>query len=240
MKGEIQLTIEQKRQDIINKSSVMMGRNLYSQGLRIYALTPYIDGNYYSDCSSFACACFLAAGYKIPWMNTTALRSSELFTTIPTSYEDGHTENPSAILKPGDLVIWYGHVEMVHHIDGADVILQGHGSGVPDLVSLYDAERYHGGKPLVRRLNELMESEEESYKTYYCVQVGAYKEYANATSMRDELLSKDIECFITEVDGFYKVQCGAYSIRKNAEEQSKKLTDMGCNNFINTKKVAAE
>ena len=52
------------RQSIIDNSRVMIGRNEYSMELdqRVCALTPYKDGKYYSDCSSFVSACFMAGG----------------------------------------------------------------------------------------------------------------------------------------------------------------------------------
>lgn len=68
--------------------------------------------------------------------------------------------------------------------------------------------------------------------TYYRVQVGAYKKYENAVNMRDKLLSDNINCFITKKDDLFKVQCGAFLIRKNAERFAKKLNDKGYKTYI--------
>ena len=73
------------RESIINNSKVMIGRNEYSMNInkRVCALTPYSDGKYYSDCSSFASACFMAGGHDVGWNNTSSFCTNNLFYTVP-------------------------------------------------------------------------------------------------------------------------------------------------------------
>ena len=73
---------------IIQNSNIMIGRNLYNQSLRTYALTPYSDGKYYSDCSSFVCAAYKAGGFDIGWMNSYGLAVTDKLYTVQVNYTD--------------------------------------------------------------------------------------------------------------------------------------------------------
>jgi cell division protein FtsN len=47
------------------------------------------------------------------------------------------------------------------------------------------------------------------------------------------------DCFITELqEGFYRVQCGAYSVRQNAENKTNALQYMGFDAIIKEYDVA--
>ena len=64
------MTAQEKRQAVIAKYDMLIGRNYYSQNLRDYCFKKYKDGNYYSDCSSSICYAYAEAGqasaYLIP------------------------------------------------------------------------------------------------------------------------------------------------------------------------------
>lgn len=70
-------------------------------------------------------------------------------------------------------------------------------------------------------------------KTLYRVQCGAFRNKANAEDFRDAVAGKGFEdAYVKLVDGLYKVQVGAYSIRDNAVNMSTKLSAAGISNFI--------
>lgn len=130
----MEISTKEKRQKVINGSNAMMERNIYSNGLRIYALEPYLDGKYYSDESSFVCACFHSAGYNIPWMNTHAFRRSDLFETIPTiDYNDIINS-----AKIADIVIFKSKMGIVSSIRNESINIRIHQKekGVPIITSL--------------------------------------------------------------------------------------------------------
>ena len=52
--------------------------------------------------------------------------------------------------------------------------------------------------------------------------------------------AKGVGAFITQVDGLYKVQVGAYSIKSNADAQLKKMKSLGFDCFVTTVKMADE
>ena len=70
--------------------------------------------------------------------------------------------------------------------------------------------------------------------TLYRVQVGAYKEKANAEKMEKKLKYKGFDTYLVKADGLYKVQTGAYSKKENAENQAKKLKALGFDTYITT------
>lgn len=104
----------------------MLGRNVYSQNLREYALTPWMDGKYYSDCSSSGDAALQKAGAPgIGWLNTAGIYRSGEFEDVPVVISEGHILNPE-ILQVGDALLFVGndpsrpkqigHVEFVYDI----------------------------------------------------------------------------------------------------------------------------
>ena len=67
----------------------------------------------------------------------------------------------------------------------------------------------------------------------YRVQVGAYKNKANAETKLRQISATGTDCFITELqEGYYRVQCGAYSIKSNAEAKMNALKYMGFDAII--------
>ena len=60
-------------------------------------------------------------------------------------------------------------------------------------------------------------------RNLYRVQVGAYKNKANAEKMLARLKEGGYEGFVTTKDNYYKVQLGAYSVRENADRMAQKL-----------------
>lgn len=227
------MTNEEK---IIQNSSVMIGRNIYSQSLRAYAITPYKDGKYYSDCSSFVCAAYKIGGFDIGWMNSYGLEVSDKFKTVNVEYTDNgvHIKDANKVLHIADLIIWNGHVEMIHSIKNGIVYVQGHGSGVPKIQKLYDVERWNNGKPIVRRMDFKTNNSngrtnsDSQIKILYCVQCGAFKAKDNANVLQEKLNSKGFNSFIYNgQDGYYRVQVGAFSLKENADKYLKKVKDAG-------------
>ena len=235
--------VETLRQRVIDNSKVMIGRNNYSQSLRVYALKPYLDGNYYSDCSSFICACFKSAGYDVPWMNSYAIATSDLFNTMPFTSTGNHIDNPEVILKPADVIVWDGHVEMIHSIKDGIVYVQGHGNNTPHIDTLSNVEKYNGRCHYIKRLKELnvstiMDNEDKEYQPsqlLYCVQVGAYQNKTNAINKKNALKNVGYDSYIYLDDGLCKVQCGAFRNKVYADNLSKELHDLGFNNYVTKK-----
>lgn len=71
-------------------------------------------------------------------------------------------------------------------------------------------------------------------KTIFRVQTGAFASKSNAQKLSNELKDKGFDNFIAYVAPYYKVQVGAYSLRANAERQQKALKDAGYDCFITT------
>ena len=67
---------------------------------------------------------------------------------------------------------------------------------------------------------------------FYRVQLGAFKNKAGAESLRDELVSKGIEAFVTKVGDLWKVQVGAFKDRNNATIMVSKVKAMGYEAFV--------
>lgn len=221
---------------IIKNSSVMIGRNVYNQFLRTYALEPYKDGKYYSDCSSFVCAAYKAGGYDIGWKNSYGLESTDKLHTIHVDYmyNGNHIKDADKVLHIADLIIWNGHVEMVHSIKDGIVYVQGHGSDVPKIEKLYDVERWNNGLPIVRRMNFKKENNDNgtnsnaTNKTLYCVQCGAFKSKNNAIHLQKDLIEKGFTGFVYDGhDGYYRVQVGAFELKENADRYLEKVKAAG-------------
>lgn len=68
----------------------------------------------------------------------------------------------------------------------------------------------------------------------YKVQVGAYKERANANEMTAILKAKGFDPYLVYENGLFKVRVGAFSVRENADAMLKKVTNAGFEAFITT------
>lgn len=237
------------RQSVIDNSAVMIGRNLYSQGLRTYALTPYKDGNYYSDCSSFCIAALKAGGYDVPWANTYGIiDDNKNYHTVNVSIDGRHIINAASVLEVADIIVWPNHCCMVHHKDGDTVYIQDHGSGNPKIRTLYNQENISNGKIVVRRLNAFkdekngvkvadkqpaVQAEPTKKDTLYRVQCGAFKSRENADNHKAMIEGKGFSAFIAKKDnGLFAVQCGAYKEEANANEMADKLRVSGIDCYI--------
>lgn len=66
------------------------------------------------------------------------------------------------------------------------------------------------------------------------VQVGAYKEKANAEKQLAKIKAAGFDGLLVKVDGLYKVQIGAYSVEQNAENMLAKVKAKGFDAFITT------
>lgn len=67
----------------------------------------------------------------------------------------------------------------------------------------------------------------------YRVQIGAYKQKANAEAMAKEARNKGFQTYIFHQDGLYKVQIGAFQERKNAEALADRAKKAGFQVYIN-------
>lgn len=227
------MTNEEK---IIQNSRIMLGRNIYSQSLRTYALTPYSDGKYYSDCSSFVCAAYKTGGFDIGWTNSYGLATIDKLYTVQVDYTDNgvHIKDAKKVLHVADVIIWNGHVEMIHSIKNGIVYVQGHGSDKPKVQKLYDVEKWNNGKPIVRRIRFKEENNDNgantspSFKILYFVQCGAFKTEENAIHLQKELLEKGFIGFVYDGhDGYYRVQVGAFELKENADRYLEKVKAAG-------------
>lgn len=217
-----------KRQNIIDKSACMIGRNIYSQELRTYAIKPYKNGKYYSDCSSFVSAAYQCGGYNIGWQNSSSLKSNNKFYTVDVKVNNGHIIDPENVLQIADVVCWNGHVEMVHSIKNNVVYIQGHGDGTPKIRKLYDVEKWNSGTPVVRRLIEFRDNNALKNKTLYCIQCGAYKNKIYVLYKQKLIEEKGFKTYVPlGEDGIYRIQVGAFSIKENAEECLEKIHEAG-------------
>lgn len=227
------MTNEEK---IIQNSSIMIERNLYNQNLRTYALTPYDDDKYYSNCSSFVCAAYKAGGFDVGWMNLYELRNTDKFYDVQIDYNDNgvHIKDAANVLHIADVIIWNGYIEMVHSIENGIVYVQGHNSDRPKIQKLYDVEKLNNGKSIVRRMrfkednNDNGTNISSSFKVIYFVQCGVFKSKDNAICLQKELLKKGFTGFVyNEHDGYYRVQVGTFSLKENADKYSEKIKEAG-------------
>lgn len=78
--------------------------------------------------------------------------------------------------------------------------------------------------------DEQLNNNEE--KKYYRVQVGAFKNKANAENLMAKIKASGFSCIIKEYNNLYKCQIGAFSSKANAEKALKEITNKGFNGFI--------
>ena len=70
--------------------------------------------------------------------------------------------------------------------------------------------------------------------TLYHVQVGAYKNKANADAQLVHVKAAGFDTYMVQVGGLYKIQVGAYREKANADNMMAKLKDAGFDAFITT------
>lgn len=71
-------------------------------------------------------------------------------------------------------------------------------------------------------------------ETLYRVQVGAFRESANAYDLLNQLLSEEFPAFIIYEDNLYRVQVGAFARLENAIRMEHTLRQYGYNTYITT------
>lgn len=116
-----------QRQQMHDYYQSILGRNIYSQSLRLYCYTPY-KGTYYSDCSSSICKTAEKVGVPgVASLNTAGMHYN--WKKVPgVIIKNGIIQN-SEILKVGDALMFkgsdpsrplqIGHTEMVYEINGS-------------------------------------------------------------------------------------------------------------------------
>lgn len=73
----------------------------------------------------------------------------------------------------------------------------------------------------------------------YRVQVGAYKNKANADAQLTRVKAAGFDTYMVQVGGLYKIQVGAYREKANADNMLKKLKSAGFDAFITTESGTA-
>ena len=96
------MTAQEKRQAVIAKYDMLIGRNYYSQNLRDYCFKKYKDGNYYSDCSSSICYAYAEAGQSFGILNTAGIYQSSKLTTVDIVIAAGIPDVSQ--LRPSDML----------------------------------------------------------------------------------------------------------------------------------------
>lgn len=117
---------EKQRQQMHDLYKSILGRNIYSQSLRLYCYTKY-NGKYYSDCSSSICKTAEKVGVPdVGSLNTAGMHKNWKKVT-DVVIKNGIIQNPE-VLKVGDALMFkgsdssrplgIGHTEMVYEING--------------------------------------------------------------------------------------------------------------------------
>lgn len=117
---------EAQRQQMHDLYATILGRNLYSQALRLYVYKKY-NGNYYSDCSSSICKTAEKVGISgVATLNTAGMHYNWK-KVDDVVIKNGIIQNPE-VLKVGDALMFkgsdpsrplqIGHTEMVYEING--------------------------------------------------------------------------------------------------------------------------
>ena len=117
---------DKQRQQMHDLYATILGRNIYSQSLRLYCYTKY-NGKYYSDCSSSICKTAEKVGVpNVGTLNTAGMHNNWKKVT-DVVIKNGIIQNPE-ILKVGDALMFkgsdpsrplgIGHTEMVYEING--------------------------------------------------------------------------------------------------------------------------
>ena len=117
---------DKQRQQMHDLYKSILGRNIYSQSLRLYCYTKY-NGKYYSDCSSSICKTAEKVGVPdVGSLNTAGMHKNWKKVT-DVVIKNGIIQNPE-VLKVGDALMFkgsdssrplgIGHTEMVYEING--------------------------------------------------------------------------------------------------------------------------
>lgn len=119
-----------KRKEFHDTYKTILGRNYYSQPRRSYVYKKYLNGRYYSDCSSSGMATLKEIGYKVTLLNTAGIYKSSLFDEVPVNIKNGHITNPE-VLEVADAILFVGndperplqigHVEWVYEIESENI-----------------------------------------------------------------------------------------------------------------------
>ena len=78
---------------------------------------------------------------------------------------------------------------------------------------------------------------QETKKTIYRVQTGAYGNRTYATNHLNKVKNAGFDAWMEVVDGMYKIYAGSFEVRKNAENRLKQVEKAGFSGFIVTKIV---
>ena len=124
---------------------------------------------------------------------------------------------------------YYGLTSADNYRDTITIIKKGgyatdvrYADKVCSIIERYHLDRYDGNTPDPRKIR-------------YIVQAGAYSDPGNAMKALTEVRRYVPDAFIKFEDGLQKIQCGVFSIRRNAESIVGKLKDAGIDACIKEK-----
>lgn len=85
---------------------------------------------------------------------------------------------------------------------------------------------------LMKVIKEYNLTQYDMQQKYYRVQVGAFKNKANAEALMAKIKSAGFDCIIKQYGDLYKCQIGAYSAKSNADKIMEQVIKKGFNAFV--------
>lgn len=136
-------------------------------------------------------------------------------------------------IKPGDVVTYVGINHTNAYIGENRWFDTGHaycaGTGEGAKFTKFVGEGKYSGYTVGCILREKAAETGAIYR----VQVGAYRNHDNAVRQMETVRNlTGYGCFIEESGGYYKVICGSFEVRANADARAAELEDKGINAFV--------
>lgn len=209
------------------------------------------NGYYRVNCNMGVIWCCIKAGIFSQWPgnfyfnksgaltggSTAKKNALEKFTDLGDQNKKASDLIKNGTLKCGDIVGWHGMNHTNMYLGDGMWFDSGHanckGSGEDAVFKCFVSSTKYGNSIVGHILRP--KTPQNDKKVFYRVQVGVYKKRENAElkkqQVRDQL---DLGCFISEENGEYKVFCGSFSIKENAEERRKVLVKAGIAAILKT------
>ena len=126
-----------------------------------------------------------------------------------------------------------GLVDATHYSEAIHIIKAGgyatdvrYESKLTSIIQRYGLDRYDS------QTEKASQVEKSTPNIMYIVQAGAYSYESGAKTMLAKVKKYVKDAFIKKEGGMYKVQCGAFSGRANAEKLGQQLKDAGISTYI--------
>ena len=126
-----------------------------------------------------------------------------------------------------------GLVDATHYSEAIHIIKAGgyatdvrYESKLTSIIQRYGLDRYDS------QTEKTSQVEKSTPNIMYIVQAGAYSYESGAKTMLAKVKKYVKDAFIKKEGGMYKVQCGAFSGRANAEKLGQQLKDAGISTYI--------